>query len=106
MRYQTVIIISALDREPYYNMKKFLFVLLLAQTYSLHTLIHNYMSFDEFREKFQKSYLPGSQEYESKKKIYEQNIKALAAKACSICGVTKFFDIEPEEFNKCRHNII
>lgn len=56
------------------------------------------MTFDEFVKKFNKPYKPGTEEYEDKKVIFAKNLELLKKKNCPICGVTKFFDILPKDF--------
>lgn len=69
------------------------------------TTTSKYMSFDEFIAKFHKAYKAGSEEYASKKKIYEYNIAELVKKNCAVCGVTKFFDVAPAEFEKSKMSV-
>ena len=61
------------------------------------------MTFDDFISKFNKPYQPNSEEYNQKKQIYDFNVQALAAKNCSVCGVTKFFDIAPADFEASKN---
>lgn len=81
---------------------KYILLILACVAYS----VDAYMSFDEFITKFKKSYKAGTDQYDEKKKIFEKNVKTLKNKNCPVCGVTKFFDVLPEEFEKSNFSII
>lgn len=58
------------------------------------------MTFDQFITKFNKNYTKGSEEYAAKQKIFLVNVRDLEAKNCEACGITKFFDVAPADFEK------
>lgn len=58
------------------------------------------MTFDEFIVKFNKNYTKGTEEYALKEKIFLVNVQELQQKDCEVCGITKFFDVAPKDFEK------
>ena len=75
-------------------------VILLVLLLSFTVLAADLITFDEFIQKFKKDYKPGTPEYVEKKQIFDYNIEQLNKKNCTVCGVTKFFDIPPADFEK------
>ena len=73
-------------------------VLVLLLSFSV--LAVDLITFDEFIGKFKKDYKPGTPQYAEKKQIFDYNVEQLKKKNCTVCGVTKFFDIPPADFGK------
>jgi hypothetical protein len=78
-------------------------IIVLVALLSLSVMSLDLMTFDEFIVKFNKNYAIGTAEYAQKKQIFDYNVEQLKKKNCTVCGVTKFFDIPSADFEKSKN---